>query len=157
VQNFITEFQQGRNVIILLNEKDKTYDSMKNTKEMLVQYLTLLSVIKSKMNFGKDDFSIKVEFAWKDVIKNDFWYSSNVNHEFYSGLYNLAVAYYSLAASISQADEDTKLKEGIKYFQYSSWIFDNIKNELPTLIPAKETPPDMTQNFLTYVKSFFLN
>jgi hypothetical protein len=125
---------------------------MKTVKEHLINYLTMLNVIKSKMNFGKDDFSIKVDFAWRDVIKNDFWYSNNVNFEYYSSLFNLAIAYSCLGSSILSSDDEVKLKEGIKYFQFSSWLFDNIKNELPSLIPAKETPTDMTQNFLTYVR-----
>jgi hypothetical protein len=156
VQAFITEFQQNRNVIILLNEKDKTYDCMKNMKDVVIQYLSMLNVIKSKMNFGKDEFSIKVEFGWKDVIKNDFWYSYNINHEYYSTMFNLAVVFYNLGSSILITDEDTKLKEAIKYFQYSSWLFDTIKNELPSVIPIKETPTDMTGNYLTYVINYLI-
>ena len=152
VQQFITEYQQCRNLIILLNEKDKTYDSMKTVKENLINYLTNLTLIKSKMNFGKDDFSIKVDFAWRDVVKNDFWYSNNVNFEYYSCLFNLAIAYSCLGSCILPTEDEAKLKEGIKYFQFSSWLFDNIKNELPSLIPAKETPIDMSQNYLTYVR-----
>ncbi len=110
-----------------------------------------MNVIKSKMNFGKDEFSIKVEFGWRDNIKNDMWYSYNINHEHYTNLFNLATLYYCMGAAISISDDDVKLKEAIKHLQYSAWLFDNIKNELPALIPAKETPPDMTQNYLTYV------
>lgn len=116
----------------------------------------MLNVIKSKMNFGKDDFSIKVEFGWKDVLKNDMWYSYNVNHEYYSNLFNLATLYFCMGNSISIGDEDeAKLKEAIKYYQFSAHLFDNIKNELPSVVPPKETPPDMTQNYLTYVKFFY--
>ena len=60
MQGFIAEYQQNRNVIISLNEKDKTYEALKNTRDVIIQYLTMLNVIKSKMNFGKEDFSIKV-------------------------------------------------------------------------------------------------
>jgi hypothetical protein len=111
----------------------------------------MLNVIKSKMNFGKDDFCIKVEFGWKDVLKNDFWFSFNVSHEYYSNIFNLAVIYYNLGSSILLSDEETKLKQAIKYLQYSAWLFDNIKNEIPSIIPVKETPPDMSSNYLTYV------
>ena len=104
------------------------------------------------MNFGKDDFSIKIEFSWKDVAKNDFWTSHNINHEYYSNLFNLATLYFNLANSIKESDDELKLKESIKYFNHAAWLFDNIKNELPSLIPVKETPPDMTQNYLTFVR-----
>lgn len=128
---------------------------MKDTKNLIVQYLTHLNLIKSKINFGKDSFGLQVEFGWRDIIKNDMWYSYNVSHEYYSNLFNLATAYYCMGSLIQPTEDELKLKEAIKYLQNSAWLFDNIKNELPSLIPTKETPPDLTQNYLTYVNLFF--
>jgi hypothetical protein len=156
VKGFIAEFQQNRNVLIALNDKDKTYDAMKSVRDVLVQYLSMLNVIKSKINFGNDAFSIKVGFSWKDVLKNDTWTSYNANFEYYCNLYNLATCYYNLGLSIPSTDDDTKLKEAIQYLQYSAWLFDNIKNEVPSVIPPKETPNDLTNNYLTYVFSLNL-
>lgn len=155
VEPFILEMQQNRNVIINLNDIDKKYDSLKKHKEIIVQYLTMLNQLKTKVSFGKDSFSLKVEFSWKDVLKNDFYGSYNVNMEYYSNLFNLAVIYYNLGYSINPAvEEESKVKEGIKYFQHAAWLFDSIKNEFPSMFPAKETPPDMSGNFLTYVNIF---
>lgn len=152
MESFISEFQQNRNVLTSLDDKDMSYDSLSKTKDMIIQYLKMLNLIKSKMNFGKEDFSVKIQFGWKDVLKNDFCYSYNINFEYYSILYNLAVTYYLIGNSISMENStETKLKEAIKYFQYSAWIFDNIKNEVLTFMPPKETPYDMSSNYLTYV------
>lgn len=152
MQGFITEFQQNRNVLINLNDREKTIDALKGYKTIIVQYLSMLNIIKSKMNFGKDSYSIKVEFYWKDVLKNDLMSSYNSNFDYYSNFFNLAVCYYSLGMAVLPNDEEIKVKESIKNFQYAAWIFDNIKNELPNALPPKEIPSDMTPNYLTYVR-----
>jgi hypothetical protein len=66
------------------------YDSLKSTKSMLIAYLQIINLVKSKVNFGKESFSIKIEFAWKDTIKNEFYYSNNIAFEYYSVMFNLA-------------------------------------------------------------------
>jgi hypothetical protein len=103
------------------------------------------------MNFGKEDLCIKIEFSWKDALKNDNWSSYNINFEYFSNLFNLGVCYYNLGLSIPITEDEGRLRESIKNFQYASWIFDNIKNEVSNTIPVKETPPDLTSNYLTYV------
>ena len=42
------------------------------------------------------------------------------------------------------------MKDNIKYFQYASYIFDKIKQDIPGLIPTKEIQPDLSTFFLTY-------
>lgn len=42
------------------------------------------------------------------------------------------------------------MKEQIKFFQYSAFIFDKIKQEVPTVIPYKEVQPDLSSDYLTY-------
>jgi hypothetical protein len=132
---------------------EKTNDSMKKHKEAIVSYINMLNLLKSKINFGKDEYSLKLEFGWKDVLKNDFYYSNNVNLEHFSLLFNLAVCYNTLGSSLTaKTDDDTQLKEGIKNYQYAAWLFDKIKNEVPTHIPIKEIQPDLSVNYLTYVR-----
>jgi hypothetical protein len=134
---------------------DKTNESLKKIKENLVTYLNMLNTLRSKINFGKDNYSVAIEFGWKDVLKNDHYYSYNVNLEYFSNLFNLAVCYNLLGTSVStKVDDDNLLKEGIKNYQYSAWLFDKIKNEVPTCIPLKETQPDLSVNYLTYVNFF---
>jgi hypothetical protein len=152
VEGFIKETCQNRNTILNLQDNEKTVDSLKLMKENLVNYLNMLNLLKSKINFGNDGYSLKIEFGWKDVLKGCYNYSYNVNLEYYSVLFNLAVCYNCLAVAISnKADDDITLKEAIKYYQFSAWLFDKIKNEVPTSIPVKEIQPDLSANYLTYV------
>ena len=154
IEPFIKEVIQIRNTIITLQDMEKTTDSLKKMKENLVTYINMLNTLRSKINFGKDNYSLAIEFGWKDVLKNDYYYSYNVNLEYFSVLFNLAVCYFLLGSNISfKAEDDALLKEGIKNYQYSAWLFDKIKNEVPTCIPAKETQPDLSVNYLTYVNN----
>jgi hypothetical protein len=151
VQNFLNEFQQNRNVIINLNDKETTNEALKGYKNIIVQYLSMLNLLKSKVNFGKEDLCIKIEFAWKDILRNDMINSFNVNFEYFSIFFNLGICYYNLGTSVELTEDDTKLKESIKNFQYAAWIFDNIKNEIINAVSVKDVPTDMTPNYLTYV------
>jgi hypothetical protein len=136
--------------VIGLSELAKTLESMKSYKETIITYLNMLNALKSKINFGKDEYSLKIEFGWKDVLKNEFYYSYNVNMDYYSALFNLAVLYNLMGTFYIGNDDDTKLKEGIKYFQHAAWVFDKIKQEFGANIPVKEIQPDMSENYLSY-------
>jgi tetratricopeptide (TPR) repeat protein len=92
-----------------------------------------------------------MEFAWKDTLTGDFFYSNNMNLEYYSVLYNLGVVYSLLgrATDITNPDlEESKHKDAIKYFQYAAGIFDKIKQELPNCLPTKEICPDLSETNL---------
>lgn len=134
-----------------LTDLDKGIDSLKTHRDTIVTYLSMLNSLKTKINFGKDEYSLQIEFGWKDTLKDDFYFSYNVNIEYYSAMFNLAVLYKHLGKQHFGLTEDVKLKEGIKYFQNAAWLFDKIKNELPTFIPAKEIQPDLSANYLSYV------
>lgn len=64
-------------------------------------------------------------------------------------MFNLAVMYFSIGKYENHGDE-TKIKEQIKYFQYAAFLFDKIKQEVPTVIPSKEVQPDLSSDYLTY-------
>jgi hypothetical protein len=133
---------------------EKTNDSVRKHKEGLVSYINMFNLLRTKINFGKDDYSLKIEFGWKDVLNNSFYYSNNANLEYFSLLFNLAVSYNILGTGLtSKTDDDSQLKEGIKNYQYAAWLFDKIKNEVPSCIPLKEIQPDLSVNYLTYVRS----
>jgi len=81
--------------------------------------------------------------------------------EYYSVLYNLGVIYSLLGRCVESENsefDENKHKEAIKNFQYSSWIFDKIKNEINTHLSHKEISNDMSSNNLSFVniKSFNL-
>ncbi len=98
-----------------------------------------------------------MEFGWKDTFSRDYIYSNNMNLEYYAVLYNLGVIYSLLGRACDLMDpdlEESKLKEGIKEFQYAAWIFDKIKQEVPNNIPAKQVSPDLSENNLYFVIIF---
>ncbi len=130
---------------------DKSLEKLKSYKETVVIYLNMLYALKSKINFGRDEYCMQLEFGWKDVLRNDFYYSYNINFEYYSAYFNLAILFVLMGKLQSKSTDDAKLREGIKHFQTAAWIFDNIKQEIPVCIPAKETPPDLSSNYLSYV------
>jgi|LauGreDrversion4_2_1035121.scaffolds.fasta_scaffold873252_1 hypothetical protein len=64
-------------------------------------------------------------------------------------MFNLAVMYYAIGKFENHGDE-AKMKEQIKYFQYAAFLFDKIKQEIPTVIPSKEVQPDLSSDYLTF-------
>jgi len=99
-----------------------------------------------------------MDFAWKDTLTGDFFYSNNMNLEYYSNLYNLGVVYSLLgrATDIMNSDlEESKHKDAIKYFQHAAFIFDKIKQEIANNLSAKEISPDLLENNLTFVHYTF--
>ena len=104
IEAFINQIQSTRAMAINLNSLDKSADSMKIYKDQVVIYINMINLLKSKFNFGNDNvilfitikFSIKLELGWKDILNGDYYYSFNINHEYYSVLFNLAILYYSI-------------------------------------------------------------
>ena len=100
-----------------------------------------------------------MEFAWKDSLNGNFYYSNNMNLEYYSVLYNLGVVYSLMgrAIDITNPDlEEPKHKEAIKLFQYAANIFDKIKQEVSGCLASNEISPDLSENNLTYVLIFLI-
>ena len=154
VYQFINSISNTRSVISNLNTIGKTTDSLKAAKNNLVLYLQMIHSLKSKFNFGSEDFSIRIEFSWKDSLLGDFSYSNNINLDYYSTLYNLGVVYGLLGQSANIRDPDlneTSLKEAIKHFQYAGWLFDKIRNEVLSSLSSKEITPDLAKDNLTFV------
>lgn len=115
----------------------------------------MLSVLKKKITFGNDDLSLKIDFSWDDVLTGKFTSFNNINFEYYSCLFNLAILYNLMGESkknSSACDDLEIIKESIKYFQNSAGIFDKIKAEITTYISPKELSLDLSSNYLSYVK-----
>jgi len=95
-----------------------------------------------------------IKFSWRDTYNNELYTSYDINLEYYSVLYNLAIVYCSLARTVDlKAHEttDDKLKEGIKNFQYAAWIFDKIRIEVALYVSDSELQPDLTTENLQMV------
>lgn len=157
MEQFIKDLAITRNRIINPATIEVTFGNLKDLKDTIIAYLNILSYVKSKINFGTDQFSLKIEFIWKDTVKDSFTSSYNVAFEFYSVLYNLAVCNNMMTKLINaDSDEEVKLKDAIKTLEFSAGIMEKIKTELPTFMADKEIPNDLSGVYLTFV-IFFAN
>ena len=152
VEKFLGEVQQNRNVISDLGETKQNLDSLKSNRQICIHYLTQLNLLKSKMSFGKEKIAVHLGFVWKDTLKNSNYNSMNINFEIYNVMFNLATIYLNIARmeSVEAGNDDSRLKEAIKSYQYAAGFFDRIKNEAPNSIPEKEIPNDLKPNYMTY-------
>ena len=153
VEKFLAEVQQNRNVISDLGDVKQNLDSLKSNRQICLQYLQQLNLLKSKMSFGKDKMSVHLDFTWKDTLKNSNSKSMNINFEIYNVMFNLANIYLNIAKAESieaGGTDDIKLKEAIKSYQYAAGFFDKIKNEITQCVNEKELPNDLRPNYMTY-------
>ena len=153
VEKFLAEVQQNRNVITDLGEMKQTLDSLKSNRQICLQYIQQLNLLKSKMSFGKEKIAVHLDFTWKDTLKNSNYSSMNINFEIYNVLFNLGTIYLNIARmeSVEAAGtDDAKLKEAIKSYQYAAGIYDKIKNEITQCVSDKEIPNDLRPNYMTY-------
>ena len=152
VEKFLGEVQQNRNVISDLGEVKQNLDSLKSNRQICLQYITQLNLLKSKMSFGKEKIAVHLNFMWKDTLKNSNVSSLNINFELYNVMFNLATIYLNIGRfeSIEAGNDDSRLKEAIKSYQFAAGFFDKIKNEAPQSIPDKDMPNDLKPNYMTY-------
>ena len=155
VEKFLGEVQQNRNVISDLGEVKQTLDSLKSNKQICMHYISQLNLLKSKMSFGQDKLAVHLGFVWRDTLKNSNFNSMNINFELYNVMFNLATVYLNIGRmeSVEAGNDDSRLKEAIKSYQYAAGFFDRIKNEAPLSIPEKELPNDLRPNYMTYCSS----
>lgn len=156
LEPMLNEIDFARNEAINVANLDKSVSSMEKAKISLVNYLKLLSSLRQRMTFGKDNMSVKIEFAWFDVLKNTNYFSYNISHEYYNMLFNLALCLFNLGKSCDLNSDETVLKQSIKNLNYSAWIFDKIKQELPQNLSANDIQPDLQQSYLTYCSYYSL-
>ena len=152
IQNFIGELQQNQSVLSKMGEVAPNLDTLKVNREIVLNYVNQLNVLKQKMSFGKESYSIKIEFIWKDIFKRSKWDSYNIYFELYNALYNLGTIHYLIAYHMEKDnnDEENYLKEISNNYRNAMAIFDLIKNEIAQKIPQKEIPFDLYPSFLEY-------
>jgi len=156
MEPFVKELTVTRNKVVNAASTDIALESLKELKDAMTSYLNMLNFIKSKINFGNDQFSLKVEFIWRDTIKDSNVSSYNIFYEINCVLFNLAVCNNFIAKLVNpEADDELKLKESIKQLEFCVGIVDKIKTDLPTAMSEKEIPLDLSSNYLQFVKLNF--
>lgn len=152
MDSFVKDFASTRNKIINPTNVEMTYINLKDLKDSMISYLNMLNFLKTKINFGNDQYSLKIEFIWRDTIKDSNISSYNLAYEIYCVLYNLAICNNLMAKLVNpDADDELKLKESIKQLEFCAGITDKIKSELPGLIAEKEIPVDLSANYMQFV------
>lgn len=122
----------------------------------MILYLNMLNFIRTKIFFGNDKYSVKIEFSWKDTLKNSFVSSYNISFEYNCILFNLAICNNFIAKLVNpDQDEELKLKEAIKMLEISAGIIDKIKRELQLDMFEKEIPNDLSSIYSTFVNKIF--
>ena len=151
--NLFREMQQNREVSSKISTlKSLTSDQISEQKHILTSYINQLIVIKSKILFGKESYSCKIDFAWTDTIKENKWKSHKINFEYYNALYNLAVIYYMTGLEIGANSKEEKSikRDAVNNFKKAVCIFRLIKDEAFSLIDQSELPYDLYPTHLDY-------
>ena len=154
-----TEMNQNREVISkMANFQSLTPDQTSQLRLILTSYINQLNVLKTKMIFGKDNYSCKIDFKWTDTIKDKEWKSHNVNFEYYNAIYNLAVIYYIIGLELGAESKDdiVKKKEASKNLRKSVSLFKLLKNEAYSSIDQNELPYDLYPTHLEFCEKLSL-
>ena len=151
--NLFREMKQNREIISKISTlKSLTSDQISEQKHILTSYINQLIVIKSKILFGKESYSCKIDFAWTDTIKENKWKSHKINFEYYNALYNLAVIYYMTGLEIGANSKEEKSikRDAVNNFKKAVCIFRLIKDEAFSSIDQSELPYDLYPTHLDY-------
>ena len=157
--NIFREMNQNREVISKISAlSGLTPEQTDQQRLILTAYINQLIVIKSKMLFGRESYSCKLDFVWTDTIKQKNWKSHNINFEYYNALYNLAAVYYILgleSGANSKEDKNIK-KEAVNHFKKALSLFRILKDEAYASISQSELPYDLYPNHLEFCEKLCL-
>ena len=152
LENFFRDIKQNRDVICKLSKNESNEEQLIQHKIVLTTYINEILTLKSKMTFGKQDYSCKIGFVWTDTICAKEWKSYNIYFEIYNCLFNLGALYFSIGKNISKnaKDDKNKSKEAVNCFKHALYLFDRIRNTAYSAINAKELPYDLHPSHLKY-------
>ena len=157
--NLFREMHQNREVISKIGSlKSLTSEQISEQKHILTSYINQLIVIKSKILFGKESYSCKIDFAWTDTIKENKWKSHKINFEYYNALYNLAVIYYMTGLDLGKNSKEDKniKKDAVNHFKKAVCLFRLLKDEAFSSIDQSELPYDLYPIHLEYCEKLSL-
>ncbi len=156
IDTFIRDLKQNRDVIYKMPKISDSQEQLTQNKTILIAYINQILALRSKMTFGKEEYSCKIKFKWTDTIEGKEWSSYNINFEFYNVLFNLATVFYCLGIAISNRqsktiDKNVK-KEASKNLRNSLYCFRVIKNEAYSRISKSELPYDLYPRHIEYIE-----
>lgn len=152
IKTFFSQLTQNQNVVSKMGAQEQSLSTLKQNKTILSSYVNQVALLMEKMTFGKESFSCKIEFSWRDTIKDKKWESYSIFFEYYNALFNLATVYYLLGIHIGNEAGESKdaIKESVDSYKKAYFLFNEIKEGAPKKMTANELPYDITPIYMDY-------
>ena len=150
-QGFIKDLTQARNLIgyMSLNQSEAQMDSLLSKSVSYIKTLLELNSV-ARIDFN----TLKIEFRWREVSKDQVSSSNNLYFEICSVKYNMGVLLMLKGYLHINSKDKNELKEAYKNFVKAAGIFDEITSLCNTYYVTKENIPDFSENLLYAYKNY---
>ena len=152
-QGFIKDLTQTRNLVGYMspNQSDSQIDSS------LAKSVSYIKTLLELNSVAKIDFNtLKIDFKWREVSKDQVSISNNLYFEICSVKYNIGVLLMLKGYLTINSKDKNELKEAYKNFVKAAGIFEEITNLCNTYYVTKENIPDFSENLLYAYKNYAL-
>ena len=152
-QDFIRDLNQTRNTVCYLspNQNESILDSL--LSKCVIYIKTLLEL---NTTIPIEPTGLKINFAWREVCKDQVTISNNLYYEICSVKYNMAILLMSKGYIKLNSKDKNMLKEAYKSFIEAAGIFEDITTLCNTYYVTKENIPDFSENLLYTCKNYAL-
>ena len=152
-QGFIKDLTQARNLIgyMSLNQSEAQMDSLLSKSVSYIKTLLELNSV-ARIDFN----TLKIEFRWREVSKDQVSSSNNLYFEICSVKYNMGVLLMLKGYLHIDSKDKNELKEAYKNFIKAAGIYEEITNLCNTYYVTKENIPDFGENLLYAFKNYAL-
>ena len=152
-QDFIKDLNQTRNTICYLspNPNESLIDSLLSK---CVSYIKTLLELNTTIPI--EPTNLKINFAWREVCKDQVSTSNNLYFEICSVKYNMAILLMTKGYIKLNSKDKLVLKEAYKCFIQAAGLFEEITTLCNTHYVTKENIPDFSENLLYTCKNYAL-
>ena len=152
-QGFIKDLTQTRNLIgyMSANQSESQIDSL---LPKCVSYIKTLLELNSVAKI--DSSTLRIDFKWREVSKDQVTISNNLYYEICSVKYNMGVLLMLKGYLHINTKDKNELKEAYKNFVKAAGLFEEITSLCNTYYVTKENIPDFSENLLYAYKNYAL-
>ena len=153
-KGFIQDLSQTRNIIgyMSANQSESQIDNLLSKS---ISYIKTLLELNSVAKI--DSMTLRIDFKWRDVTKNQVSTSNNLYFEICSVKYNIGVLLMLKGYHNIESKDKNILKEAYKNFVKAAGIFEEITTLCNTYYVTKENIPDFSENLLYAYKNYALS
>ena len=150
-QGFIRDLTQTRNLIryMSVNQTEPQIDSLLSKSVSYIKTLLELNQV-ARIDFN----TLRIDFKWREVSKDQVSISNNLYFEICSVKYNMGVLLMLKGYLHIDSKDKNELKEAYKNFIKAAGIFDEITSLCNTYYVTKENIPDFSENLLYAYKNY---